>query len=289
MHCSCLHVSRTRQPGRLTRALVWFLPAIACGLFLLPAQAQSTNPWRGKRCAVSLTYDDAIQQHLDHALPALDRLGLRGTFYLSGIFPGFTSNLDRWRSVAKTGHELGNHTLFHPCDGSQPGREWVNPNYDLSKYTLKRITDEIRLTNALLYTIDGKTSRTFAYPCGDTKVEGVDYYQSVQDAFVGARGVTGEHIRIGALNPANVGSYVVSGQSAEQLIDLVKKAQETGTWVVFLFHGVGGGHSLDVKLTEHNKLLAYLKQNETTIWTAPFIEVLPYATQTATSGKTTRP
>lgn len=250
--------------------------------------AQNRPTWNGKQCAVSLTYDDAIQEHLDKAMPALDALNLRATFYLSGIFPGFTNNLDRWRAVAKTGHELGNHTMFHPCDGSGPGRSWVNPNYDLSKYTLKRMTDEIRLTNALLYTLDGQKNRTFAYPCGDTKVEGVDYYDSVKDAFVGARGVAGEHISVGTLNRANVGSYVISGQSAEQMIELVKKAQATGTWVVFLFHGVGGGHSLNVDLAEHNKLLTYLKQNEATVWTAPFLNVLQHANQASAAGQTTR-
>ena len=39
-------------------------------------------------------------------------------------------------------------------------------------FSLKRITDEIRLTNTLLESVDGKKQRTFAFTCGDTKVGG---------------------------------------------------------------------------------------------------------------------
>jgi hypothetical protein len=53
----------------------------------------------------------------------------------------------------------------------------------------------------------------------------------------------------------------------------VKKAQASGSFLVFLFHGVGGEHSLNVSLPAHRQLLNYLKQNENDVWTAPMIEV----------------
>ena len=37
-------------------------------------------------CAVVITYDDAIDQHLDNARPVLDSLGLRATFYITALF-----------------------------------------------------------------------------------------------------------------------------------------------------------------------------------------------------------
>lgn len=233
--------------------------------------------WNGKKCAVVLTYDDALQVHLDHVVPVLDSLGLQGTFYLSGYFPGFVNNLPRWKAAANKGHELANHTLFHPCTSNTPGREWVNPTYDLSKYTVKRMADEINMTNILLQTLDGQTERTFAYPCGDTKIGNEEYFKTVEGSFVAARGTTGEMKKLSDLNFADIGSYAISGQSGEQLIELVKKAQETNTLLVFLFHGVGGGHSLNVDLAEHNKLLRYLKQHTADVWVAPFIDIARYA------------
>ena len=52
------------------------------------------------------------------------------------------------------------------------------------------------------------------------------------------------------------------------------------TYLVFLFHGVGGEHSLNVSLEAHRKLLLFLKQHEKEIWVAPFIEVTEYVQAT---------
>ena len=50
------------------------------------AQKNEKNWWNNKKCAVCLTYDDALNVHLDSVIPVLDSLGLKGTFYLSGNF-----------------------------------------------------------------------------------------------------------------------------------------------------------------------------------------------------------
>ena len=108
-----------------------------------------------------LTYDDAIDVDLDNVLPALDSADLRGTFYLIGASPVVAKRVDEWRVAARYGHELGNHTLFHSCDGRLPNCSWVSPDHDLSTYTVGRAADEIQTTNALLHAIDGQTARTF--------------------------------------------------------------------------------------------------------------------------------
>ncbi len=108
---------------------------------------------------------------LDNALPALDSLQLKGTFYLIGSSPVIGKRLNEWRHAAAEGHELGNHALFHPCDGSLPGRSFVTADNDLSKYTVSRAVNEIRVNNTLLKAIDGKDMRTFAYPCGDLRIK----------------------------------------------------------------------------------------------------------------------
>jgi peptidoglycan-N-acetylglucosamine deacetylase len=94
---------------------------------------------------------------------------------------------------------------------------------------------------------------------------------------VAARGVNPEMVKINNLNMANVGCYLVNGQTGKQLISLVKKAMETNTLVVFLFHGVGGGHGLNVSLSAHRQLLRFLKQNEKDIWVAPLVDIAEYA------------
>ncbi|WP_238388119.1 polysaccharide deacetylase family protein [Hymenobacter sediminis] len=242
-------------------------------LFSVRSASQAQTVWNNKQCAVVLTYDDAIDIDLDNVVPALDSVKLRGTFYLIGSSPVVAKRLAEWRRAAQRGHELGNHALMHPCDGSLPGRGFVTPDNDLSKYTITRAISEIRTNNVLLNAIDGKNARTFAYPCGDLQIGGVKFYDQLQNDFVAARGVTGGLQQVSQIDLTNINSYMINGQTGTQLIDLVKKAQQSGTLLVFLFHGVGGGHGFNVDLKAHRQLLRYLKAHEQSIWVAPMVEV----------------
>lgn len=237
------------------------------------AQTSPSAVWNNKQCAVVLTYDDAVDVDLDNAVPALDSLNLRGTFYLIGSAPALSKRLPEWRKAAQRGHELGNHALMHPCDGSLPGRGFVTPDNDLSKYTVSRAVSEIRAMNTLLNAIDGKAARTFAYPCGDRQIGGVRFYDQLKSDFVAARGVTSGLQTAAQVQLDNVDSYMINGQDGRHLIDLVKQAQQSHTLLVFLFHGVGGGHSLNVDLGAHRQLLRYLKAHEKDIYIAPMVEV----------------
>ncbi|MDB5267007.1 MAG: chitooligosaccharide deacetylase [Hymenobacter sp.] len=238
-----------------------------------PVTAQTANSWNNKACAVVLTYDDALDIDLDNVVPALDSAGFRGTFYLIGASPVVARRLGEWRQAARRGHELGNHALFHPCDGSLPGRSFVKPDHDLHTYTVARAVDEIRANNALLAAIDGKTARTFAYPCGDRQIGGVAFYDQLRPDFVAARGVAPGLQTAAQVSLDNVNCYSINGQPGQYLIDLVKQARQSHTLLVFLFHGVGGGHPLNVDLAAHRQLLRYLKANEKDIWIAPMVEV----------------
>ena len=250
------------------------------------ACAQDSALWNHKQCAVVLTYDDAIDVDLDNVLPVLDSLKLKATFYLIGSSPVVNKRIDEWRRAAKEGNELGNHSLYHPCDGSLPGRSFVTPDNDLSKYTVYRAVSEIKTNNTLLKAIDGKDLRTFAYPCGDLKIGDVYFYDQLKNEFAGARGVSPGLQTVQQVDLTNIDCYGINGQSADYMIDLVKKAMQTHTLLVFLFHGVGGGHSINVDLNAHSKLLHYLKQNESNIWIAPMVQVSEYIKKNqAAAGK----
>lgn len=249
----------------------FFLLLLLAASAQLPAQTNKS--WNGKSCAVVLTYDDGLVIDIDAVWPALDSFGLKGTFYVIGSAPAVAGRLADWRRMAREGHELGNHTSFHPCDGQLPGRSFVQPDNDLSKYTLQRIVAETRLTNTLLESIDGKKERTFAFPCGDKTIGGVNYFDGMRKDFVAARGVSGGMPTIQSADLDNLNAYNINGQNAEYMIGLVQKAMQTHTLLVFLFHGVGGGHSLNVNRGEHTRLLAFLQQYQQEIWVATMVEV----------------
>jgi peptidoglycan-N-acetylglucosamine deacetylase len=240
------------------------------------SNAQTSTTWNGKSCAVVLTYDDALNIDLTNVIPALDSVGLKGTFYISDYFDGLKDQIFKWRKAAEEGHELANHTIWHPCEGGRPGREFVKPESDLNNYTVTRMVKEIKAMNNILKAIDGKTERTFAYPCGDTKIHDTTYLDGLKNEFIAARDVSPEMLPINKIDLYNIDCYGINGQTGEQLIDLVKQAMKTHTLLVFLFHGVGGEHSLNVSLEAHSALLHFLQQNEKDIWIAPMIDVAKY-------------
>jgi len=238
--------------------------------------AQKANVWKGKKCAVVLTYDDALNVHLDNVIPCLDSAGFNGTFYIIGQSEVLSKRLPEWRSAAKRGHELGNHTLTHPCDGILEGRSWVSAENDLTRYSFERVVREIRVTNTLLQAIDGKTERSFAYPCGDLNVGGVTFYDSLRNEFAGARGVQSGIQSIDSINLDNINSFYINGHSSAYMIELVKKAMESNSLLVFMFHGVGGEHNINVSTEAHSQLVHYLKQHKNEIWVAPMVDVAKF-------------
>ena len=228
--------------------------------------------WHGKKATVVLTYDDAFDVHLDNLIPALDKHGYKGTFYLPAAFPGLKNRIGDWRKAAIDGHEMGNHTLYHPCDASKPGRSWVDPQNDLSKYTTAGILREVEMTNIFLETLDGKTERTFAYTCGDTETGEGSFIEAVSPMFVALRGVKGELNYAASIDLKNVNCFVVDDSNADQMQAWAEQAKKENALLVVLFHGVGGGHNINVDLEKHNQFLQYLKENEGDFWVTTMLE-----------------
>ena len=255
---------------------------IALGLFVLAAGITKTHAetfrWpNNARAAVNISYNDSLKSQLDNAVPVLQKYGIKATFYptLGSYF--FHQTLKRWRNVAQLGHELGNHTLFHPCDASKQNREWVPTFRDLNQYAMQEIVEEVALANAFLQALDGRTERTFTYPCAEHSVGGVSYEKAISSYFVASKHTLGDSVpesmdnfnlqRVEYWNPSNV--------SGKELIDYVKKAAEKGTIANISLHGVGGDY-LSISEEAHNELLEYLAKNRDVYWTDTFINITKY-------------
>ncbi len=230
------------------------------------------KPWNGKKCAVVLTYDDAINEHLDNAIPVLDSLGLKATFYITAFSNSLQTRLIDWKKIATKGHELGNHTLYHPCNGGV-GREWVNEEQDLKKYSIKRMENETRMTNVFLKALDGKTKRTFAFTCGDMQIGDSSFINGMKNDFVAARAVRNQMHKIDSIDLYNIDCYMVNNNSYAEMKKWVDDAMNSNSLLVILFHGVGGGNGLNVSIENHKKILNYIKQKEKEIFVAPMLTI----------------
>lgn len=250
------------------------------GLPASPFEAElpaANSIWYGKKAAVVITYDDALEVHLDNAIPALEERGFVGTFYLSANYEGSENRIADWRRAAQRGHELGNHTLYHPCDNSDGTRTWITPENDLANYTTAQIVREIRMTNVFLKALDGKSERTFAFTCGDTETSEGSFVEAIEDQFVALRGVHADVNRIGEMDFTRLNCYVVDNSNADQLIEWAEKAKAENALLVILYHGVGGGHAINIDSDKHNAFLDYLKANEEDFWITTLLEASKHA------------
>jgi peptidoglycan/xylan/chitin deacetylase (PgdA/CDA1 family) len=242
------------------------------------AHAQQINWPHHKKAAIVLTYDDGLTSQLQNAVPQLEAGHLTATFFLIGDMD--TKNIPLWRALSKKGFELGNHTLYHPCI-STPDNPVPSDNY-----TVAGILNEIGVMNNFLFAVDGKTSRTYAYPCTETTVGGKDYvdslrkYNLVKYARVGGD-VDAVITDFKHLDPLQIPSYGLDDNTpADKLIAFVKRVQQSGGMGIFMFHGIGGDY-ITTSAEAHQQLLDYLKKNRKTIWVAPFQQAMDYALKAA--------
>ncbi|WP_160152981.1 polysaccharide deacetylase family protein [Microbulbifer sp. ALW1] len=235
------------------------------------------SPWPGgAEVAVVLTYDDALDSHLDIAIPQLNEHKLPATFYISGARPSIRMRLHEWRRAAQRGHELGNHMLYHPCRKSLSNRSWVKPWQDLDNYTLDQFVDEVQATNSMLEAIDGKKQRTFAYPCGDMTAGGEDVIPELKKLVPAARLFSGDgQHQINDRDFYRVASFDGAEKSAQELIQVVEAARENHSLVGFMFHGVGGDY-ITVSSEAHQALLEHLAAHPNRYWVATMREAIAH-------------
>lgn len=76
--------------------------------------------------AISLCYDGSRPEHLDVALPLLEKSGIFATF---GAYPpNLALSLKEWASVDRS-HEFGNHFLYGSVDSEGLVPEWSSDTY----------------------------------------------------------------------------------------------------------------------------------------------------------------
>ena len=178
--------------------------------------------------------------------------------------------------MAAAGHELGNHSLFHPCRRIEIFESWLPEYYDLADYTSGRFRDELRVANLLLDLLDGGKPRNYGNNCTIGRGDDEQPMDPILDElFVAARGTITER-PVDPRQPAftRLGHFNGDGKTFAQLRAEIEDARSRGEWVIYMFHGVGEGtQGLFVEDEVHRQLIAWLDQERDSIWTAPVVEI----------------
>jgi len=267
--------------GAKLRLVILFVMLLRSDLLF----GQQQFPWpEGKTFAISLSFDDSRPTNLEYGIPILDSYGIRATFY---VHPDVVkNNLEGWKSVLSSGHEIGNHSLLHPCSGNFL---WAR-NKSLEEYTLASMEEELSETSRQLYELLGVTPQSFAYPCGQTVVgrgEGKkSYVPVVAKLFTSGRGWLDE----APIDPFYVDLSEISGvkmddMDLEELMPMITYARENGLWLALAGHDTQPEHTgQTTRLDFLGALGEYLAAHEE-IWVAPVGEVASYITSTRTDGR----
>ncbi|MCZ6636021.1 MAG: polysaccharide deacetylase family protein [bacterium] len=232
--------------------------------------------------AISLTFDDNAQSQLNNALPCLDDHRLKGTFYVNpGRKSTWKEDLPRWQQASQNGHEMGNHTIDHPCSCNFGFRK---DGYCLEKLALADIEDTIdRATEAMNDLFPEQAGdRSFCYPCYQAYVGSGENRQSyvpvVARRFKVARGGGERPNNPRVIDLSYIWSFSVQGHSGADMIAYTENAVEQGWWGVICMHGVGGDH-IAIETSAFRDLCAYLDQNRHRIWTDTIIHIADYVIQ----------
>jgi peptidoglycan/xylan/chitin deacetylase (PgdA/CDA1 family) len=189
----------------------------------------------GKKMALSLTFDDARLSQVDKGIPLLDKYGVKATFYVS---PGsMIKRSDKWRMAVLNGHEIGNHSLLHPCSGNFT---WSRDKA-LEDYTLHMMMTELDSASRLIKEILGVHPVSFAYPCGQTFIgRGINvqsYVPLIAFLFESGRGWLNEAPNDPAFcDLSQLNGTELDGKSFEQVLKLMETAKANGYWLILAGH-----------------------------------------------------
>ncbi len=238
-----------------------------------------TFRWPGDAvAAISLTFDDGLASQLAVGVPLLNRHGVRATFYVNPS-DDYPAQLAGWRAAFLAGHEIGNHTVRHPCSQNF---DWISENgraslEEMSWEEMGAEIDEAGRRIAAVIPEQGQVS--FAYPCYQPFLgRGArrrSYVPLVLERCIAGRG-RGE--RPNDPRYCDLGylwSFPCERMDGSHLIGLVEQTAGLERWGILTFHGIHQGH-LSVSDTDLEELCGYLARQRDRIWTAPLAEIARY-------------
>jgi peptidoglycan/xylan/chitin deacetylase (PgdA/CDA1 family) len=243
------------------------------------AFAQANFPWpEGKKMALSLSFDDARETNPTLGVPLLNKYDVQATFFL--VPSGVKKNIKDWEMAVEAGHEMANHSLYHPCSGNFV---WSRDKA-LENYTMDKMRQELEQTNVEIRELLGVTPTVYAYPCGQTHIGRGIHAQSfiplISDMFLAGRGWLDE----APVDPfyadmANLTGMKMDNMEFEEILPLIELASANGQWLVLAGHETNHSGNQTTYLKMLEKLCEYATDPSNGIWIAPIGTIAGYVKQ----------
>ncbi|KPK83702.1 MAG: polysaccharide deacetylase [Bacteroides sp. SM23_62_1] len=229
-------------------------------------QEKSDFQWpEGIKMGLSLTFDDARFSQIDKGIPLLDQFGVKATFYISP--DNMLKKVNAWKEAVNNGHEIGNHTLVHPCSGNF---EWSR-HKALEDYTLQKMTAELDSASKFIEYHLGVHPVSFAYTCGQTFVgrgnNTESYVPVVAALFESGRGWLDEAPNDPVYcDMARLTGIELDGKSFDEIIPLIESAKNKGHWLILAGHEMDEGGNQTSLLSTIEAICIYASDPANGIW-----------------------
>jgi len=168
----------------------------------------------------------------------MERLGVASTFFV--LPSAIAAKRREWADVVERGHEIGNHTVNHPCSASLA---WSR-GHALEALSLADMREELLAASDQIRKLLGVDPWVFAYPCGLTFVGRGSGTQSYVPVVAELFGVGRTFNNDWANSPthcdlAQVACVNSDGVSFEALRPRLEGILDDGGWLVLGGHEVG--------------------------------------------------
>jgi len=249
----------------------------AFGQYEAPSGQGARSPefqWpEGKRIALSLTFDDARLSQPDKGIPLLNKYKVKATFYMSP--ENMIQRVDKWKEAISMGHEIGNHSILHPCSGNF---DWSRSRA-LEDYDLLRMSRELDSASILINRYLGIEPVSFAYPCGQTYVgrgkETESYVPLVATMFETGRTWLGEASNDPVYcDMAQLSSAELDGKTFQEILKLFEGS--AGKWLILAGHETDVGGVQTSRLATIEEICKYASDPANGIWIANVHDIAQY-------------
>lgn len=206
----------------------------------------------GAKAAISFTFDDGIIDHYELVAPALERRGMRGTFWIIGSTisndpESKGMNWDKIREMEANGHEIGSHGWKH---------------INLLEATPEERLEEIVRNDSVFVANLGHKALTFCYP-----------FNAFDDEIVKLCSAG----RVGTRTFQKGMGQQSRHSTTEELQGWLKQTVDKGEWGVTMIHGIHNGW--DQWVVDENVLWNFFDEVSAamdSVWVAPFKDVSAY-------------
>ena len=256
--------------------IAWSLAMSLAGIS--SAAPIETVPWNGHVGAVSFTFDDAYENQVENLTPILEELpDVHVTFFLTSMGNGLQKNAAGFSTLAKAGHEIGNHTDSHAHLSG------ISDNSELEKEIVK-FADNIEKIMADNGAKVRVTSLATPFCENNDKISAVINTRHFINRDCGWHGRNEWDVEPKWLS-IQAKIWTRSGASVEELLSSLDTAAfigdfsnanpwdvsvKGGSWFVVLNHGVtdDSGDDYAINPSDIKKLFQHALEND--LWVAPF-------------------